>query len=244
MNNKTTLVTGAGRGIGRGIALVFADEGYRVVVSDLDGASASVVADEIIAKGGEAIAVACDVSNTAAVATLFQQASEQFGAVDVLVNNAGIFPFISFAEMTEADWDKVIDVNLKSIFLCSQLAARQMQAGSRIISVSSIASLVGFAGLTHYCASKGGMNGMTRALALELADRQITVNAVLPGAIETPGATGVLDPSAKAANLKNIPLGRMGQPEDIAHAVAFLASEKASYITGQSLVVDGGWVIR
>lgn len=244
MNNKTTLVTGAGRGIGRGIALVFADEGYRVVVSDLDGASASVVAEEIIAKGGEAIAVACDVSNTAAVATLFQQASEQFGAVDVLVNNAGIFPFISFAEMTEADWDKVIDVNLKSIFLCSQLAARQMQAGSRIISVSSIASLVGFAGLTHYCASKGGMNGMTRALALELADRQITVNAVLPGAIETPGATGVLDPSAKAANLKNIPLGRMGQPEDIAHAVAFLASEKASYITGQSLVVDGGWVIR
>lgn len=244
MNNKTTLVTGAGRGIGRGIALVLADEGYRVVVSDLDGASASVVADEIIAKGGEAIAVACDVSNTAAVATLFQQASEQFGAVDVLVNNAGIFPFISFAEMTEADWDKVIDVNLKSIFLCSQLAARQMQAGSRIISVSSIASLVGFAGLTHYCASKGGMNGMTRALALELADRQITVNAVLPGAIETPGATGVLDPSAKAANLKNIPLGRMGQPEDIAHAVAFLASEKASYITGQSLVVDGGWVIR
>lgn len=244
MNNKTTLVTGAGRGIGRGIALVFADEGYRVVVSDLDGASASVVAEEIIAKGGEAIAVACDVSNTAAVTTLFQQASEQFGAVDVLVNNAGIFPFISFAEMTEADWDKVIDVNLKSIFLCSQLAARQMQAGSRIISVSSIASLVGFAGLTHYCASKGGMNGMTRALALELADRQITVNAVLPGAIETPGATGVLDPSAKAANLKNIPLGRMGQPEDIAHAVAFLASEKASYITGQSLVVDGGWVIR
>lgn len=244
MNNKTAIVTGAGRGIGRGIALVFADEGYRVVVSDLDGASASVVAEEIIANGGEAIAIACDVSNAAAVATLFQQASEQFGAVDVLVNNAGIFPFISFAEMTEADWDKVIDVNLKSIFLCSQLAARQMQAGSRIISVSSIASLVGFAGLTHYCASKGGMNGMTRALALELADRQITVNAVLPGAIETPGATGVLDPSAKAANLKNIPLGRMGQPEDIAHAVAFLASEKASYITGQSLVVDGGWVIR
>jgi NAD(P)-dependent dehydrogenase (short-subunit alcohol dehydrogenase family) len=244
MNNKTAIVTGAGRGIGRGIALVLADEGCRVVVSDLDGASASVVADEIIAKGGTAIAVACDVSNTAAVTTLFQQASEQFGTVDVLVNNAGIFPFISFAEMTEADWDKVIDVNLKSIFLCSQAAAKKMPSGGRIISVSSIAAVVGFAGLTHYCASKGGMNGMTRALALELAEKQITVNAVLPGAIETPGASGVLDPAAKAANLKNIPLGRMGQPEDIAHAVAFLASEKASYITGQSLVVDGGWVIR
>lgn len=242
MANKTAIVTGAGQGIGRGIALALANEGYNVVVSDINKDNCDKVAAEITDLGVKSLGVKCDVSNHGEVEALFKQTIEQFGGVDVLVNNAGIYPFISFDKMTESDWDKVMNVNLKSIFLCSKEAAKVLPAGGRIISISSIASLVGFEGLVHYCASKGGINGMTRALALEMAHKNITVNVVAPGAISTPGATSPADMLKQTIAM--IPAARMGEPADIANAVVFLASEKSSYITGQVIVVDGGWTLR
>lgn len=244
LQNKTAIVTGAKQGIGRGIALTLAKAGAKVVVADLDLAQSQAVADEIAALGGQALAVKCDVSQLAEVQAMIQAAKDKFGSLDILVNNAGIFPFIAFEKMTEADWDKVMDVNLKSLFFTCQEALKVMPEGGRIINISSIASLVGFSGLTHYCASKGAMNAFVRALALEVASRKITVNNVAPGAIDTPGATGAQDEAAKKQTEAIIPLSRYGQPEDIAAAVAFLASDGASYITGQTIVVDGGWTLR
>lgn len=244
LENKTAIVTGAKQGIGRGIALVLAKHGAKVVVADLDQAACQKVADEIIASGGQALAVKCDVSQKAEVDNLIKQAKDKFGSLDILVNNAGIFPFVSFDKMTEADWDKVININLKSIFLCSQAALKIMPNNARIINISSIASVVGFAGLTHYCASKGAINAFVRALALEVAPRQITVNNIAPGAIETPGASGAMTEELKKKTTAMIPEARFGQPEDIAHAVAFLSSPEAGYITGQTIVVDGGWTLR
>lgn len=244
LQNKIAIVTGAKQGIGRGIALVLAKAGAKVVVADLDQVACQKVADEITASGGQALAIKCDVSNKAEVDAMIKATQDKFGSLDILVNNAGIFPFVSFDKMTEADWDKVINVNLKSIFLCSQAALQVMPNNSRIINISSIASVVGFAGLTHYCASKGAINAFIRALALETAPRQITVNNVAPGAIETPGASGAMTEELKKKTTAMIPEARFGQPEDIAHAVAFLASPEASYITGQTIVVDGGWTLR
>jgi 3-oxoacyl-[acyl-carrier protein] reductase len=190
------------------------------------------------------LAVKCDVSNKADVDNLINEASKKFKNIDVLVNNAGIYPFVTFDKMTEKDWDKVLDVNLKSIFLTSKAVLRAMSSGGRIINISSIASLVGFEGLVHYCASKGGINGMIRALALELAPKKITVNAVAPGAIDTPGATSAMDEKTRKQTIALIPWARYGLPEDIANAVVFLASEKSDYITGQVITVDGGWTLR
>jgi len=241
--NKTAIVTGAGRGIGKGIALALAQAGYNVVVSDINPTDAQTVATEVQGLGVKSVSVVCDVSKASEVENLFQQTVEQFGGLNVLVNNAGIYPFVSFANMTEADWDKVLSVNLKSVFLTSQAAAKIMPEGGRIINISSIASLVGFEGLVHYCASKGGINGLVRALALELAPRKITVNAVAPGAISTPGAR-LTEEKVLQQTIAQIPLARMGQPEDIANAVVFLAAEASSYITGQVIVVDGGWTLR
>lgn len=241
-NKRTAIVTGSARGIGKGIAIVLAKEGYNVVVADMKQADCDTTAKELAKLGAKAIGVTCDVANPAAVEALFKQTVEKFGGLNVLVNNAGIYPFVPFANMTEADWDKVLTVNLKSMFLCSKAAAKVLPAGGRIVNVSSIASVVGFEGLVHYCASKGGVNGFTRALALELAHQHITVNAVAPGAINTPGAASSEEQMKQTIGL--IPLARMGEPEDIANAVAFLASDKASYITGQVIVVDGGWTLR
>lgn len=244
LKDKVAIVTGAGRGIGRGIALMLAREGAKVVVSDLNHEDCLSVVAELEEQGAQALAVQCDVSQKEAVDKLMAEATAKFGTLDILVNNAGIYPFIPFLEMSESEWDKVIAVNLKSIFLAAQAAAKIMPAGGKIVNISSIAAFVGFSGLTHYCASKGGMNGMTRALALELAEKKINVNNVAPGAIETPGATGAMTEEAKKQMNSNIPWGRMGQPEDIAAAVAFLASAGADYITGQTLVVDGGYILR
>jgi NAD(P)-dependent dehydrogenase (short-subunit alcohol dehydrogenase family) len=241
--NKTAIVTGAGKGIGRGIALALAKDGFNVVVADLNKDDADAVASELNGMGVEAAGVACDVSDAGAVRALFSAAAERFGRLDVLVNNAGIYPYVAFEKMTEADWDKVMDVNLKGVFLCAQAAAKVLPAGGRIVSISSVASLIGFEGLTHYCASKGAINGFTRALALELASKKITVNAVAPGAIKTPGASGGSEEQTKQT-VALIPLARMGEPEDIANAVSFLASDRSGYITGQVIVVDGGWILR
>jgi NAD(P)-dependent dehydrogenase (short-subunit alcohol dehydrogenase family) len=241
-NKKTAVVTGAGVGIGRGIAISLANEGYNVVVADIVQENCQQVADEILKVGVKSIALKCDVSNSDDVAQLFNNTLNEFGRVDVLVNNAGIYPFVPFEKMQEADWDKVMNVNLKGVFFCSQAAAKVIPEGGRIISISSIASIQGFSGLVHYCASKGGVNGMVRALALELAHKKITVNAVAPGAIQTPGAQ--MPKENQKQMIAGIPLARMGQPEDIANAVVFLASEKSNYITGQVIVVDGGWTVQ
>jgi 3-oxoacyl-[acyl-carrier protein] reductase len=164
--------------------------------------------------------------------------------LDILVNNAGIFPFVPFTQMKESDWDRVMNVNLKSMFLCSQAALKFMKEGGKIVNISSIAAFVGFDGLTHYCASKGGVSSFTRALALELAPKKINVNAIAPGAIDTPGAMGAVNEDVKKQTIAAIPWGRMGMPEDIANAIVFLTSEKSNYITGQTIIVDGGWTLR
>lgn len=242
LEGKVAIVTGAGRGIGRGIALALGKERCSVVVSDVDEKSCEEVVAEIKKFGGNSVAIKCDVSQKTEVDDLIKKTIEKFGKLDILANNAGIYPYKPFMDLTEADWDKVIDVNLKSTFLCSQAAAKVMKDNARIIDISSVASLIGFAGLTHYCASKGGINGFIRALALELAPRKITVNAVAPGAINTPGAAS--NEVQEKQTVAMIPMARMGEPEDIANAVVFLASDKSSYITGQVLVVDGGWTLR
>lgn len=241
---KVAVITGAAKGIGKGIALALAREGCNIVVVDMKSEECEAVVGEMKALGVNAIGVAADISQATAVENVFKQAGEHFGRVDILVNNAGIYPFKPFQDLTEADWDKVMAVNLKGVFLACQAAAKLMADNSRIINISSVASLLGFEGLTHYCASKGGLNGLTRALALELAPRKITVNAVAPGAIMTPGASQGMTDQAKEQTIAVIPLKRMGEADDIAQAVAFLASDKASYITGQVLVVDGGWTLR
>lgn len=244
LNNKTALVTGASQGIGRGIALALATEGYQVAVSDINDAALGSLVTEIEALGSKAVAIKCDVSKKTEVDDMVAKVVAEWGAINVLVNNAGIYPFVPFADMSEEQWDKVMDVNLKSLFLCSQAASKVMPEGGRIIDISSIASVVGFSSLVHYCASKGGANSMARALALELAVKKITVNAVLPGAIETPGLNEGMNDEAKKQTMPLIPLARFGTPEDIAGAVCFLASDKASYITGQTIIVDGGWTLR
>lgn len=241
-NNQVALVTGASKGIGRGIALSLAKDGYAVAIADIDQVALEIVAQEITTLGNKVLTIKCDVSSKSEVDEMVKKTMIELGSLDVVVNNAGIYPFKPFLDISEADWDKVINVNLKSVLLCSQAASRVMPVGGRIINISSIASVVGFAGLAHYCASKGGINSLTRVLALELADKKITVNAVAPGAIETPGAQS--DENTKKQTVMMIPLARFGQPEDIASAVVFLASRGASYITGQTIIVDGGWTLR
>lgn len=242
--NKTAIVTGSRRGIGKGIAIALAKEGCNIVVSDIDQKDCEEVAEEMKKLGVKALGIKCDVSNKAEVEELFKKTVKEFGKLDILINNAGIFPFVPFKEMKESDWDKVLDVNLKSVFLCSQEAAKIIPEGGRIITISSIASVVGFEGLVHYCASKGGIDAFTRALALELAPKKITVNAIAPGAIDTPGASVSSNEEVRKQTIAMIPLARMGQPEDIANAVLFLASDKANYITGQIIIIDGGWTLR
>ena len=240
---KTALITGAGQGIGRGIAVRLARDGYNIAIADINLNNLAEAAQEISALGVSVLKIEADVSSAHDVQHMIQATVDEFDSLDVLVNNAGIYPFTPFMDITEEQWDKVIAVNLKSVFLCSQAAARIMPDGSRIIMTSSVASMLGFSGLVHYCASKGGINGLVRALAPELAPRQITVNAVAPGRIIPPGTSNT-DEGSQKATMAKIPLGRLGKPQDIAAAVAFLASEGAGYITGQVLVVDGGWTIQ
>jgi NAD(P)-dependent dehydrogenase (short-subunit alcohol dehydrogenase family) len=242
LKNKVAIVTGSGQGIGLGIALVLAREGCNVVVSDLNPETSKKASDEIIKLGVKSISIPCNVSNSSEVENLINRTVNEMGQLDILVNNAGIYPAKAFLEMTEADWDLVMSVNLKGVFLCSQNAAKVMKPGSKILTISSIASIIGYPNLVHYCASKGGVNSFTRALALELAPKKINVNAVAPGAIETPGAT--MTEETKNGILPLIPAGRIGSSLDIGKAVAFLVSDYADYITGQVLPVDGGWTVH
>ncbi len=247
-NGKTVIVTGARRGIGKGIALAFAQQGANVVVADVSAADCDAVAQEIAGKGGHAIGVECDVSKRASVESLVQKAVEKFGSLDVMVNNAGVITYGSLTELPEKDIDFVLGVNLKGAMFGTQSAARQMiqqGRGGKVVNTASIAALIGYSQITHYCASKGGIAAFTRAAALELAPNKINVNAIAPGAIDTPMAASVTaDPKALEATLAGIPWKRIGKPADIAAAAIYLASAEADYVTGHTLVVDGGWTVQ
>jgi 3-oxoacyl-[acyl-carrier protein] reductase len=244
-DGKTALVTGASRGIGRAIALRLASEGANVVVNyNANTSAANAVAKEIEALGRQACVVQADVAVPADVERLVQSVLEKFSRIDVLVNNAGITRDTLIMRMSEDDWDAVLDTNLKSAFLVTKAVLRPMlrQRSGRIVNITSISGVMGNAGQANYSASKAGLMGLTRSTAREVASRNITCNAVAAGVIDTEIWQGVPE-AAIQAMLQMIPAGRKGTPEDIAQAVAFLASDAASYITGQVLNVDGGMVM-
>jgi len=242
LSNKVAVVTGSGRGIGRAISLKLAEVGATVVVNDIGEASpVDSVAEEIKAMGGQSLAVLADVSQAQDVSRLVETIVSTFGRVDVLVNNAGISRDQLIIRMSDEDWDKVLSVNLKSVFLCTRAVLRHMikQRWGRIISIASIVGLVGNPGQANYASAKAGIIGLTRTVAKEVASRGITANAIAPGFIDTE-MTQRLEEDWKQQLKKQIPLGYFGSPRDVAEAVAFLASEEARYITGQVLSVDGG----
>ena len=243
--NQVAIVTGAGRGIGHAIALRLAQEGARVASVSRSEENAKKTADEINAtRADSAKAYAVDVADHSAVQKIGAQILEDFGRVDVLVNNAGVTRDGLSMRMSMEDWDTVIDTNLKGAFNFSQAVMRSMikQRSGRIINISSVSGLTGNAGQANYAASKAGLIGLTKTLARELASRGITVNAVAPGFVVT-DMTSALSEEVKQTIMAKIPLAKLGQPEDIAAAVAFLASPEANYITGQVLTVDGGMVM-
>jgi 3-oxoacyl-[acyl-carrier protein] reductase len=247
LEGKKALVTGSSRGIGRGIALALALQGADVIVNYRSNQQeANKVVEEIKRLGRQSVAVAADVSNSQSVAKMFEYIKSQWGKLDILVNNAGIVQFASFEELTEEQWDQVIDVNLKGQFLCSQQAMKLMSPGSKIINIASIASGgvgVGFSRVSHYTASKGGVVALTENMALDLGKKGINVNAIAPGVIETDMTKEMLaDEQTKQGLMARIPKGRVGKPEDIGAAAAFLASNEADYITGTVVYVDGGWL--
>lgn len=248
LKDRVALVTGARRGIGQGIALALAQAGASVTVVDIDQADCQKVVDQIKGLGQDGLALKVDVSNQKEVEEAVQKTVEKFNKIDILVNNAGIAQFKPFLELTEDEWDRTMDINLKGMFFCSQAAAKEMAKNKygRIVNVASIASGqvgVGFLNIAHYCASKGGVTALTEALALELAPLGINVNAIGPGVIETPMTNDMLsDKKTKDGLMARIPKKRLGQPKDVASAAVFLASTEADYVTGVTLFVDGGWL--
>ena len=245
VKNKIAIVTGSGRGIGKSTALELAKEGAKVVVSDIDIKECQNVCNEIKKIGSDAIAVKCDISKKSDVDAMIKKTMQKFQKIDILINNAGVVLTKPFVEMTEKDWDFVLDINLKGVFLCTNAVVKQMikQKSGKIISVASTAGEVGFMNTSAYCASKAGIINLTRELALELSPHNINVNAIAPGVIATKMTEDMLkDKKTKEVLLASTPLGRVGQPEEIGKAVVFLASDDSNFITGHTLVVDGGWL--
>ncbi len=242
LEGKNVLVTGGSRGIGRSIALTLAKEGANVIINytSNDDRAESVV-KEIESFSVRGLAVKANISKASQVDKMMATIREKFDGIDILINNAGITKDSLFVRMKEDDWDQVMEVNLKGVFLSTKAVTRQMirQKYGRIINMSSVVGVVGNPGQANYCASKAGLIGFTKSLAKELAGKNITVNAIAPGFIET-DMTKVLSDSVKESMVDAIPMGRYGKPEDIANLVAFLASDKAAYITGQVIHVDGG----
>ncbi len=249
LEGKVAVVTGSDRGIGKGIAIELAKEGCKVVINSYKESEESKKAVEEIKKlGSDAIFVKANVIREVDVKNLVDRAVEKFGRLDIMVNNAGILVQGTAETLTEQDWDKQMDVNLKGVFFGIKHAVLQMKKqgkGGRIINISSIAGLVGFPGISAYCASKGGVTEFTREVALDCARYGITVNAINPGVIVTEMTKDMIkDPATNKTLLENTPIGRFGQPEDIGNAAVFLALDESSFITGHNLVVDGGWTAR
>ncbi|AZU61489.1 3-oxoacyl-[acyl-carrier-protein] reductase [Neobacillus mesonae] len=242
---KTALVTGASRGIGREIALELARQGANVAVNFAGSeAKANEVVDEIKALGQDAFAVKCNVSDADEVVEMVKATIDHFGSLDILVNNAGITKDNLLMRMKEEEWDDVININLKGVFLMTKAVTRQMmkQRKGRIINIASIVGVSGNPGQANYVAAKAGVIGLTKTTAKELASRNITVNAIAPGFITT-DMTDKLPEDVRSEMLKQIPLARLGEPKDIAKAAAFLSTDDAAYITGQTLHIDGGMVM-
>ena len=245
LEGKTALVTGSSRGIGRGIAMRFAQEGADVIINYIGSRSAAEEAlGDVEAAGARGALLQADVSSVAQVSELVEESVRTFGGLDILVNNAGVELHAPFWEVTEADYDKVMAVNLKGAFFAAQAFTRYLRNAKRpgrIINVSSTHEDLAFPNFAAYCASKGGMRMLARTLAVELGPLGITINNIAPGAIETPINTTLLnDPAKLSALLRQIPLGRLGQPADVAAIAAFLASDDAAYVTGATFYVDGG----
>lgn len=248
LTGKVALVTGASSGIGKASAIALAKQGAKVVVTARRVERLTELAKEIVSLGHEALPIMMDVTKKETVTAAVAKAVAMYGRLDILLNNAGVAEFMPFLTMTEEQWDKTIDTNLKGYFLVAQAVAREMAKNTwgRIINIASIASGgvgVGFPSIAHYCASKGGVVAMTEALAIELAPMGILVNCIGPGVIETEMTQELLkDPKQAEALLARAPLKRAGKPEEIASAVVFLASEEASYTTGACVYIDGGWL--
>ncbi len=241
LSGKVALVTGAGRGIGKAITMKLVSLGATAIVADIALPGAQAVVDEIKAGGGNALALAADVSKTEDVNRMVDAAIAHYGHIDILVNNAGITRDQILLRMTDDEWDSVLAIDLKSVFLCTRAALKYMlkERKGRIVSVASIVGLMGNAGQSNYSAAKAGIVGFTKSIAKEVASRGITVNAVAPGFIET-DMTAKLNEKQRQELAARIPLGYLGTPQDVAETIAFLASDEARYITGQVITIDGG----
>jgi len=257
LSSKVAIVTGAGRGIGRAIGLALSNEGASVVICDVDSVSAQRTADEIQKNGGQAIATKTDVVSTSDLKQMVNSAIKAFGRVDILVNCAGVHGIARFEDITEQEWDRVMDINVKGVFLCSQHVVRQMLAqgkGGKIVNIASISGKAAWPRIAHYTASKHAVIGLTRSMAIDLAPHGINVNAVCPGDVVTDMQKEILTEAAQFSGktvdevrqefIKKIPLGRLEQPEDVAKLVVFLCSEDADYMTGQAINLDGGEMVQ
>jgi len=244
LKDKVALVTGSGRGIGKEIAMALARAGAHIVLVDVDETTLAETAKEITATGVQVLTVKTDISSFTETEKLLDQAVAKFGKVDILINNAGITRDNLLLRMREEEWDKVLAINLKGTFNCTRAVARHMlkQRSGKIVNIASIIGLGGNAGQANYAASKAGVIAFTKSAAKEFASRNINVNAIAPGFIQT-AMTDSLKEEVRKAMQERIPLGRLGTPHDVANAVLFLVSEEANYITGQTLVVDGGMVM-
>ncbi|MDO8592785.1 MAG: glucose 1-dehydrogenase [bacterium] len=247
LKNKVAIITGAGSGIGRGAALAFAREGAKVLVADWSEAGGQETVKLIKKQKGSAMFVKVDVSKAADAESMVKQCLTAYKRVDILFNNAGIVKMGTLHETAEADWDQVINVNLKGVFLCSKAVLPQMlkQGKGKIVNTASIAGLVGFDQIGPYCASKGGIIALTREMAVEYASKKINVNCIAPGIIKTAMTKDMLnDPAVTAGFAASTPYPRLGEPEDIALAAVYLASNESDFVTGIVLAVDGGWVAK
>lgn len=244
LKDKAAIVTGSGRGIGEGVAKKFAELGAKVVVSDIVEENVKKVVDDINNSGGTAVGMVSDVTKVADVDALIQKCTSEFGSLDILVNNAGITRDSLCMRMSDEQWDQVIDVNLKGVFLCGRAAYKVMmkQKSGNIINIASIVGIIGNIGQTNYAATKGGVIAMTKTWAKEFASRGVRVNGIAPGFIKS-DMTDAIPDDIKEKFKGSIPLRKFGEPEDIANACSFLVSEAAGFITGQILVVDGGMVM-
>lgn len=244
LKDKVSLITGGGQGIGRAIALLFAEEGSNIAICDVNQDTLNQAAESIGSKGRECLTFTTDVTKVDQVADMVNKILDKFGKIDILINNAGITRDSLLVRMDEKGWDQVLDVNLKGTFNCTKAVAKPMMKarGGKIVNIASIIGIIGNPGQANYAASKGGVIALTKTIAKELASRNINVNAIAPGFIKT-AMTDKLSAETKDAMLKEIPLNRLGEQEDVANLALFLASEDSSYITGHVIQVDGGMVM-